>query len=58
MLYLETIIIKCPSCGQDTDKGNMTEYNGAIMCEGCAEGIADAEYYTDPHGRNWTNNPE
>jgi len=45
--------MECPSCKTETSEGNMTTYQGEEMCEGCAESIADKEYYTDPHGKNW-----
>lgn len=43
----------CPMCGDVIkDDDQLVNFNGALMCEGCAE-TGDMLASHDPHGRDW-----
>lgn len=44
---------KCPNCQEEIIKDDITEYQGKVMCAGCAE-TADLCSHDDPHGKNWS----
>lgn len=56
---MKTNKTKCPSCGEQTETVNMTQYNGEVMCEGCAESsdfCSDLD--NDITGRDFSDNCE